>query len=269
MKPRWLLGVLILSLVFNVFFVLGAIREQERRDPIASITQVANELNLDDQQAHRLAELRASFQENTGFLQEELREVRDAMAEQMAAEDPNGSTLRDLMEREATLVAQRREAAQAHFGQFVDLLTPEQRHDLGQRMHPKRRGMRGKGPLHDIEQFDADRDGALNEDERRAAKRHADDRRSQQTKWREELRARFDADQDGHLAPEEREAMRAWLLEQGFSPPEGRPPHDHRRRGGQRPDGAPPHRGGPGPNGGPPPHPGDHPPPGGPPPGEA
>jgi len=254
MKIRILIALLALSVIFNIFFVAGAIQKNRPRpkDPVAEITRVANELSLDDQQASRLEELRASYRADTELIRGELHEVRDAIGAEMASDTPDGTALRTLMERESTLIAKRREAAQQHFGHFVDLLTPEQRHDLGRRMHPPHGHGQGKDrsdrpPALALERFDADGDGKLDASEREEAQRTVELRRGQQSTWREEMRVKFDEDQDGHLDAAEREKMRAWLLEQGFSQPPDGGRRGHRRGyiDPSHPDDGPPRRGGP------------------------
>ena len=70
MKIRILIALLALSLIFNIFFVAGAIQHKRLRptDPVANITRVANELGLDKQQADRLKELRASYRADTEII---------------------------------------------------------------------------------------------------------------------------------------------------------------------------------------------------------
>jgi Spy/CpxP family protein refolding chaperone len=251
MKVPLLSALLALSVIFNIFFIAGAMQPNRPEDPVASITRVANELSLDQQQADRLSELRASFREETALVREELHEVHDAIGAEMASESPDGTTLRTLMQREAALIGERRAAAQQHFGHFVELLTPEQRTDLGRRMHPEhgRRGRRADSP-HEADRFDADGDGVLNESERAEARRSVEIRRNQQATWRAEMRQKFDENQDGRLDATEREAMRAWLLEQGITPPDEFRDEHRRRRDQRRPGGSP--RGGPRGPGGPP-----------------
>ena len=276
MKIRILIALLALSLIFNIFFVAGAIQHKRLRPtgPVANITRIANELGLDKQQADRLKEIRASYRADTEIIRDELRETHDAIGAEMASDTPDGSALRTLMQRESTLIAQRRKAGQQHFEHFVDLLTPEQRHDLGQRMHPdhargRRQDHHDSGPT--LERFDADGNGTIDDAERAEAQRTIEHRREQQSIWREEMRVKFDADKDGRLNAVEREEMRAWVLEQGFSPPPNGGRREKWRRGNPNHPGGPPSRGGPrgGPGG---PHPGgpppSGPPPSGPPPGD-
>jgi len=252
MKVPLLSALLALSVIFNIFFIAGAMQPNRPEDPIASITRVANELSLDQQQADRLSELRASFREETALVREELHEVHDAIGAEMASESPDGTKLRTLMQREAALIGERRAAAQQHFGHFAELLTPEQRHHLGRRMHPEhgRRDHRADPP-YVADRFDADGDGVLNESERAEARKSVEIRRNQQATWRAEMRQKFDENQDGRLDANEREAMRAWLLEQGITPPDDSRDEHRRRRGGGPPRGGPRGPGGP-PSGNPP-----------------
>ncbi len=269
MKFRLLVVLLALSLIFNVFFLIGALRHPPRRSPMAELTRVANQLRLDDRQAERFGELRQDFREEVGILSEELHQVRQAIRETLASDAVDSELLDELMATESTLIAKRRQLATGHFGRFVDLLTPEQRSELGTQLH----GGRSEGhrdPPHIVDRFDTDGDGTLNEAERHEAHKHMEERRTRHEHRRDELRKKFDANSNGRLEPEEREAMRAWLLEQGFAPPDA--PEGARRRppgsgppGNGPPGGGPrggpgprggghgPHGGGPGPHGGPPP----------------
>ncbi len=247
MKFRLLIVLLTLSLNFNVFFLIGVLRHPSRRNAMAELTRVANQLQLDDRQAQRFGELRENFSEEVGILSEELHQVRQTIRETLASDTVDNEMLDELMATESSLIAKRRQLATGHFGRFVDLLTQEQRHELGSQLHGDQK--RHRDPPHIIDHFDADGDGKLNESERQEAHQHIEDRRTHRANRREELRKKFDVNANGRLEPEEREAMRAWLLEQGFSRPE--PPEGGRRRHGQRGDG--PRGGGHGPRGGPPP----------------
>ncbi|MDP7070108.1 MAG: periplasmic heavy metal sensor [Phycisphaerales bacterium] len=258
MKSRLLLVLLILSLIFNVFFLIGALRQPAKRNAMAELARVAHELRLDDRQAERFGELRDSFRGEAGVVGEELREVRQAIRDALASESVDTAALEQLMARESELIASRRELAAGHFGRFVDLLTPQQRHDLGRRLHGGR-GERPGDPHLLVQKFDADGDGALDDVEWREAHRLMEQRRDKRAVRREELRRQFDLDANGELEPEEREAMRAWLLEQGFSPPQDGPRRHPPR--GDGPRGGPPPGGGHGPRGGPPPGGGPGPPP--------
>ncbi len=270
-KFRLVVALFALSLIFNIFFVIGALGKRPPRGPLAEITQAAQELDLDAQQSSRFGELRAEFRAEAALIGQELHQIRQEIAEQLDAESPDSQQLAELMQRESELISQRRRTATQHFGHFVDILTPSQRHDLGHRMHPKHGpSERPADPPQVVAQFDADGDGKLNDEERIEAHQAMARRREQDYRRRAEMREQFDADEDGRLSPQEREALRAWLLEQGLeSPlneggPRGRPP----RRGDRRSPRHGPNRNGEPPNTPParPPGPGSDPPPPGPPP---
>jgi uncharacterized membrane protein len=270
-KFRLVIALFALSLIFNIFFVIGALGKRPPRGRLAKITQAARELDLDAQQSSRFGEIQAEFRVEADLIGQELHQIRGEIADQLNADSPDSEELSELMQRESELILQRRSTATQHFGHFVDILTPSQRHDLGHRMHPKHgTNERPADPPQVVAQFDADGDGKLNDEERIEAHQAMDRRREQAFRRRAEMREQFDADGDEQLSPQEREAMRAWLLEQGLKPPrnEGGPkggrPHrgDHRppRRGPNRtgePPKTPPTR--------PPSHGSDPPPPGQPP----
>jgi len=269
MKRTTVLWALLgLSLVFNVFFVIGALDRDHRPRPAADIARVVADMDLDPQQQQRLEELRTGFRAEDTLIRQQVHEVKQAIAAELDADEVDADAMRDLMQQEADLIAARRATARSRFGQFIDLLTPEQRQELGRRMHT------GTGlsppppaPPHLVAEFDRDGDGRLDESEREEARQSVAHRNERQGHWRAELRDKFDTNENGRLEPAEREAMRSWVLEQGFEPPprgpEGGPPLGEHppmggpRRGGPRGlDGHPPRRR----PGGPPRGPGDQPP---------
>jgi Spy/CpxP family protein refolding chaperone len=215
MTTRILAALLALSVIFNIFFVIGTLGHSPERESMRRLQRIANDLELNPQQSNRLTELRTSFNGQAAILQNDLHRVRQEIASELDAESPDLDRVRALMQEEGELAAARRASAARHFGDFIDLLTPEQRHMLGRRFEPSRRGGQGLPP-ETIARFDSDGDGTLNEAEH--AKAHAEMRQHQERRrgWREEARRKFDVNQNGQLEPEEREAMRAWLLEQGF-----------------------------------------------------
>ncbi len=256
MKTRLLTVLLLLSLIFNVFFIIGALRHRVPPGPMAEIHQVAQELDLDDRQVARLTELRQTFIDESALIRSDLAKVRAAMADLLDAETVDASAMRSLMDEEAEIQNRRRQLAGRQFGRFVDLLTPDQRQLLGSRMHgPRSRGDRRPDiPQHLVDRFDAD--GALSDAERATARQQLANGHGRQARWREEMQIKFDLDQDGRLSAEEREAMRDWLLEEGFTPPDvsaadpvGRRGRPRRNGGGPPPGHRPPPGMPPGPRG--------------------
>ena len=266
-KFRLVIALFSLSLIFNIFFVIGALGKRPPRGRLAKITQAARELDLDAQQSSRFGEIQAEFRAEADLIGQELHQIRGEIADQLNADSPDSEKLSELMQRESELILQRRSTATQHFGHFVDILTPSQRHDLGHRMHPKHGTKeRPADPPQVVAQFDADGDGKLNDEERIEAHQAMDRRREQAFRRRAEMRELFDVDGDEQLSPQEREAMRAWLLEQGLKPPrnEGGPKGGRPHRGDHRPPRRGPNRTGEPPKT-PPSHGGDPPPPGPPP----
>lgn len=257
-----ILGILLaLSVVFNVFFLVGQIKESATAESMPRrLVQVAHELGLDGDQAGRLDELRDSFKEQTADLSRRLRDTREAIAIELDGESPDIDRVRELMIQESELIAVRRTRAFEHFGAFVDLLTPEQRRDLGRRLRPKDgHHPDNEHPAHVLDRFDLDQDGTLDDQERASLEAHHDELRQIRKQRRAEARKQFDADGNGTLDAQEREAMRAWFVENGFGPKPGEARTDDRgrRRPPRRPRSAPGPHGPPGPDNAPPPQGGD------------
>ena len=266
-KFRLVIALFALSLIFNIFFVIGALERRPPRGRLAEITQAARELDLAAQQSSRCGNLRAEFRAEADLIGQELHQIRGEIADQLNADSPDSEELSELMQRESELILQRRSTATQHFAHFVDILTPSQRHDLGHRMHPEHGpNERPADPPQVVAQFDADGDGKLNDEERIEAHQAMGRRREQGFRRRAEMREQFDADGDGQLSPQEREALRAWLLEQGLESPrnEGGPKGGRHHRGDHRPPRRGPNRTGEPPKT-PPSHGSDPPPPGPPP----
>lgn len=224
MKNRLLLLLLILSLVFNIFFILGAIRHQQNRDPLHRIQAVARHLDLEPRQEELLSELRASYRESTSVIQDQIRTARAQIAEVLDKTHNNDdSQIQDLMARVTMLMTERRDIASSCFERFVDLLNPRQKRQLSRQLHRLERDRRDS-PSRTLRRFDADGDGQLNEQEQQQAEGARQFYWNEAAKDRRKLRARFDLDQNGALNPEEREAMRSWMLDRGIKPPQ-RGPH--------------------------------------------
>jgi len=140
-------------------------------------------------------------------------------ADLLKALDPEASAdpdrIESIFQDIAEIERQRRDAAGERFMEFVRLLSPEQRERLMRAMRDNRdrRERRPEGPPRwVVEKFDADRDGHLDDDERRAIKEFFDAQRAaRRDRIRERLRAleleHFDADGDGVLGADERAAM--------------------------------------------------------------
>ena len=245
-----------LSLLFNVFFIIGAMtwRVDATTMEDGEIQEVTDTLDLDNRQTNAFKSMRHEFRTESAVLRQQIRRIRAMIAEELASENPDTIKLRMLAEEENDLQAERHQLGTNQFTDFIGLLSPDQRKRLGHRLmgppghgHPpeelERRAM---------ERFDLDGDGLLNEEERFAAREFARKMQRERKAQRREMERLFDFDGDGKLSPEEQEALREHMLE-------NRPQRGGDRRGhGNRPH--PPDRSDPHP----PPH--GH-PPHGPPPG--
>lgn len=243
MNRSILVFILGLSLIFNVFFIIGAMtwRTSVKKTEIvetAIIKDVVERLELDNRQADAFQYLRKSDQEETGFIREQLRMNHDVMMEILASETPDINRLRTIANEDIELQSElHRVRMENHLG-LVELLSPPQRRRLAEQImgRPDRRGPREHRTFSDdvIKKFDLDENGELDKMERRAAREFAKQQHRSRRERSRELHQRFDLDKDGRLDREEEDAMRLFLLENGIenpphSPPGRRngPPHHH------------------------------------------
>ena len=233
MNRTALIGLLALSLIFNVFFVIGAMSQSPEQVSQRRFQQMARELDLDPRQSDRLIELRKSLADQNAVLKEDIRRIRAQIAQELDRTTPDLELVRSLIEQEAAFTATCRASAAQHCGDFIDLLTPEQRHALGRRLAKKRHAR--KMPPEVMSRFDNDGDGRLNKEEHARARAEMGRRHERMRHLREQARDRFDANEDGTLDANEREAMRGWLLEQGFELPEGMNTPQGRQNDKERP----------------------------------
>lgn len=249
-----------LSLLFNIVFIIGTIRQSsatgiDPTSPEAVAQFVAHEMGLDTEQHRVFQWLRSSFRDETAGLRSQQRDLDLQIAQELDAPDGDMEAIRQLMTEREEIAHAMHDVSMRYFNEFLVVLSSEQRQQLtGRMLHD--RGRRGGNHL---EQWDTDGDGQLNETERAAAHEGAQQRHADWERLRQEAMTRFDVDGDGRLSPEERQNLRAWMIEQakeagrpvrGGPPGEGRPGSGERR--GPRGDG--PRRGqGPGHGDGPPP----------------
>jgi hypothetical protein len=228
-KPdrRWpvnrstLVFLLGLSVLFNIFFVVGAmtwrdVSADDESGEEQSINSVINALELDDRQADAFRSMRRQFRTESVVIGQQLIRVRDLIATELAAEQPDIERLRELRDQEVGLNAERQASGSSRFEQFIDLLTTAQRQALGSRLagpHGRRMPPPEEMERRAIEKFDANGDGLLDEGERQAARQYSKQQHQQWRSRRQELSRKFDLDGDGNLSEEEREAFRQHLLE--------------------------------------------------------
>lgn len=235
MKRHLLLFALVLSGLFNVFFVAGYLKARAEAAPdVAAV--VGRELGLDTQQEALFQNLRESGRADAELYESGITLVRRELVDQLNQPDRDPDRIVEIVEREADLRRQWRLAEAGRFADFVESLQPQQRHELQTRM----RRAAAKKERHEafLRRFDADGDGVLNDAERQAAREHMQQRWAEGEKhWRDrfggaggadrrgprragmerrirvELITRFDADGDGRLDEQEQAALFAWLDE--------------------------------------------------------
>lgn len=256
MKSPFIVLLLALSVLFNVFFLAGYVQARRAVADVANAPalteQVRGELGLDAAQTALFDDLRRKWRDDAEVYAESLALLRQDMVEELDRDPRDAARLGEVLEREAELRRQWRFAEAGRFGDFLGALTPEQRRKLMGRM--ERGGPRRGGRL--MQQFDVNRNGMLEPEERAAAREHARscfaDRPHHWPQpgegpgpapgaggWggrpdgehrggpgpgrlRAELLRRFDADRDGALGPEEEAALLAWVRaapEPGNGPP--------------------------------------------------
>ena len=229
-----------LSVLFNVFFIVGAMtwRVDDAGDQ-SEVTEVADFLSLDTRQVDAFREMREEFKTHAVVLGQQLRRIRSLIAEELASEYPDIAKLQRMTEQEAALQAERHAFGINQFADFIEILSREQKRQLGHRLMgpPEKHRPPEEIERMAIERFDQDDDGLLNEEERKAAREFARQTHEARKKHRRELHQRFDIDGDGRLSPDEQEALREHMLEQrakrkgdrrnrGHRPP----PHERQNR---------------------------------------
>jgi Spy/CpxP family protein refolding chaperone len=233
--PWMLLGF---SLLFNVFFAAGALRARGLAggapDPAAA--GVANELELDEVQRAIFRELRDGMREDSAFLNEAIALAERDLVQVLGRERPDLEQARAIVARVSDFHRQRRIAASHRFGEFMEMLRPEQCRRLAGHLPGKRPGgppghggERPPGGRDMLERFDADRDGTMSDDEWASLRQFLEGRWEERRNRRAELLKRFDRDGDGTLSDEEEAERREWMRQ-------NRAP---RQPGGERDGGGP------------------------------
>ncbi|MCH2136247.1 MAG: periplasmic heavy metal sensor [Phycisphaerales bacterium] len=254
MSRSMLLIVLGLSLIFNVFFLLGRFGPGTvaTADPAERLAQ---SLDLTQLQRTRFDELRTELQVETAAPRARIAQLQQALADELETESPDIDRVRDLTDQIAGERRSARALAADHLGSFIDMLDPDQRRRLGRRLGEASR--RHHPPLPDLTEFDVNGDGEIDQSEHEAARKLVHQRHEELRQRRQAMAEEFDADGDGTLSPDERRAFREALLERGLHHPRRGPRGERRGPGGKQPHEHPPHdhppHGGPGSDGPPPP----------------
>jgi Spy/CpxP family protein refolding chaperone len=146
-----LLVALSLSLLFNLFVLVGFVQSraagQQRGDEArppgpppqrepeeAVVRRVTRELKLTESQQKAFAELHAKQRAQALVFDASMAIVRQDMSDELGKDSPDPQRLRALIGQEADLMRERRVAGAELMGNFVTVLTPEQRKIFGRRV---------------------------------------------------------------------------------------------------------------------------------------
>ncbi len=175
MTHRFLIAALLVSVLFNIGFVIG--RTQSRQGGLTpeakadTVDLVTRQLDLSPEQRSQFVELRRGFADDWEELQAEATLVRQELAEQFAAQEPDMDRIEEMLKQGMDVQRQIHQVASENFSEFAARLKPEQRERLGRMMgrhrpptfngHDPRRRM--------MTEFDANKDGVLDEQEKEKA----------------------------------------------------------------------------------------------------
>ena len=197
-----------LSLLFNIFFIAGAMtwRVPAEVNEATRVSRIVTELGLDGQQEEVFKSMQQQFSMESAVIGEQLSRVRQMISAELESDAPDVEELRNLSSQEASLLTDRRTMGVDQFTYFVDMLSPKQRRDLGRRLsgHPRgRHESPRKMEQRAIEKFDSNGDGLLDDAERKNARAFAKQEHEKRRMHREQTRMQFDLDGDGSLSSEE------------------------------------------------------------------
>jgi len=179
-KTSLLIFLLVLSLSFNAFFILGAMRalpaSVESGEPAAenanetepapqpAETVLANELNLNEQQRTVYDRLAAQHADERARLIEEQTLAREELINAFNEEAPDRMRIRELIEQYVSITAQLQAESAAKFREFMNALTPAQRAVIANRIRSGegRQGEASRPLPPNLREFDLDGDGQLN-----------------------------------------------------------------------------------------------------------
>ncbi len=207
--------IFILSLLFNAFVLFGAMvsRKQGNRSITKQdvIRAISDELKLDGKQLSSFTKLRSRAKDETALYRDSITLLRQELADALNQEHPDADQIQDIASREADLHREWRMSSSGRFSEFIDILSPDQRHRMFRYMH---RGPpdAGRGPGRDrdrrvLKQFDANHDGLLDASEREIADAFMQEQRAEhEARRQQDMIHRFDADGDGTLSEKEQAA---------------------------------------------------------------
>lgn len=217
MMKRPILHILLgCSIVFNVFFIFGAMQwrplDEQRPGHAGMINRVVDTMNLDEEQRAAFKAMRDDFEAETAVISGQINELETALAKLLASEDPDLEQVDALVQKKTALRNERRRAGSERFESFLAMLTPEQRHELGRRMEQHRPERRHDDHQRVLDRFDQNGNGMLDPEEQREADAFLEQRRAERERPMDgSLFNRFDVDEDGFLSPGEAAELGAFL----------------------------------------------------------
>ncbi len=129
MKPPWLGILLALSVVFNVFFIVGYYRASTQPQTRPSFEQrarqMAQQLGLDAGQQKSFDELLAQTIEQRSQLKAETKPLRDRLFEELVKDHPDQAVIDEFLEDDR--FKQRRRFMITQMQKLMTILTPQQR----------------------------------------------------------------------------------------------------------------------------------------------
>jgi len=214
-----------------------------------------HELRLDSKQADVVEDLQKRQREQASLFNDSMAVVRQSMVDELRKPQPDLDRVRTLLDQEAEVMRQRRMAEADLFGEFMNVLSPEQRQNL-ERLRERGPPQPGR-PLARLgdamRRFDRNGNGRLDLEELQTARQELENLRRKvvpHSPPRPPLWPWFDADGDGELNDAERAEMDQFMREHRPPPPpprdaDGQPPRLQHPPGGLPPqmpaDVDPPH----------------------------
>lgn len=146
--------------------------------PGLDIDRAARILDLSPEQRQALEQVKMDRDRVFPAIDEEMQLLEGDLRRELGNESSDSVRVREILDRQAQLVFERRGAQADLFERFQQVLTPEQRRRLHEerQKHPHGPPMPPPPPV--VRRFDRDGDGELNDAEREDAERELKDRRA-------------------------------------------------------------------------------------------